>query len=171
MKKKESIELLARVTDVIRSIEALGFEPNDHLIFGVEADNLGKPSSKIFKTKASPFVLMGMIDVAIRSLETAKEELMEKLDKVDELSRLVANLPNDLGQKIGDLEKRMRKAAAEENVEEMEKIQSELDILLQSSRGDIMDFLRKQENGPNNDSDDKKPFDGDIDISDLMGGL
>jgi hypothetical protein len=171
MKKKESIELLARVTDVLRSIEALGFEPNDHLIFGVETDHKGKPSAKIFKTKASPFVLMGMIDIAIRSLEQAKEEVMEKLDKVDELSRLVANLPNDLGQKIGDLEKRMRKAADDEDLEEMEKIQSELDILLQSSRGDIMDFLKNQQDKSDDSSDDKKPFDGDIDISDLMGGL
>lgn len=171
MKKKESIELLARVTDVLRSIEALGFEPNDHLIFGIEADQYGKPSAKIFKTKASPFVLMGMIDVAIRSLETAKEEIMEKLDKVDELSRLVANLPNDLGQKIGDLEKRMREAADNADKEEMDRIQSELDILLQSSRGDILDFLRKQQDGSDDESDDKKPFDGDIDISDLMGGL
>jgi hypothetical protein len=29
--KKEKIELLARVTDTIRSIDALGFDTNDHL--------------------------------------------------------------------------------------------------------------------------------------------
>ncbi len=170
--KKEKIELLSRVTETIRSIETLGFDTNDHLLFGVETDDSGRPSAKIFKTKSSPFMLLGMIEVAIRALEDAKIEVMEKLDKVDEMSKLVAKLPSDLADKIQSLERRMRKATTEEDVTEMKRIQDELDNLLESSRGSIIDFLKKERGiDADSDDDDDRKSDDDINFSDLMGGI
>jgi hypothetical protein len=169
--KKEKIELLARVTDTIRSIEALGFDTNDHLLFGVETDDSGRPSAKIFKTKSSPFMLLGMIEVAVRALEEAKLEVIEKLDKVDEMSKLVAKLPADLAEKIQSLEKRMRKATSEDDLAEMKRIQDELDNLLESSRGSIIDFLKKERGIDTDSDDDDRKSDDDINFSDLMGGI
>jgi predicted HTH transcriptional regulator len=169
--KKEKIELLARVTDTIRSIEALGFDTNDHLLFGVETDDSGRPSAKIFKTKSSPFMLLGMIEVAMRALEEAKAEVIEKLDKVDEMSKLVAKLPSDLADKIQSLERRMRKATSEDDLAEMKRIQDELDNLLESSRGSIIDFLKKERGLDTDSDDDNKKSDDDIDFSDLMGSI
>jgi hypothetical protein len=169
--KKEKIELLARVTDTIRSIDALGFDTNDHLLFGVETDDSGRPSAKIFKTKSSPFMLLGMIEVAMRALEEAKLEVIEKLDKVDEMSKLVAKLPSDLAEKIQSLERRMRKASSEEDMTEMKRIQDELDNLLESSRGSIIDFLKKERGIDTDSDDDNRKFDDDINFSDLMGGI
>lgn len=170
--KKEKIELLSRVTETIRSIDALGFDTNDHLLFGVETDDSGRPSAKIFKTKSSPFMLLGMIEVAIRALEDAKIEVMEKLDKVDEMSKLVAKLPSDLADKIQSLERRMRKATTEEDMTEMKRIQDELDNLLESSRGSIIDFLKKERGiDADSDDDDDTKSDDDINFSDLMGGI
>jgi hypothetical protein len=169
--KKEKIELLARVTDTIRSIEALGFDTNDHLLFGVETDDSGRPSAKIFKTKSSPFMLLGMIEVAMRALEEAKLEVIEKLDKVDEMSKLVAKLPSDLAEKIQALERRMRKATSEEDMTEMKRIQDELDNLLESSRGSIIDFLKKERGIDTDSDDDDRKSDDDINFSDLMGGI
>jgi len=169
--KKEKIELLARVTDTIRSIEALGFDTNDHLLFGVETDESGRPSAKIFKTKSSPFMLLGMIEVAVRALEEAKLEVIEKLDKVDEMSKLVAKLPSDLADKIQSLERRMRKATSEDDLAEMKRIQDELDNLLESSRGSIIDFLKKERGIDTDSDDDDRKSDDDINFSDLMGGI
>ena len=169
--KKEKIELLSRVTETIRSIETLGFDTNDHLLFGVETDESGRPSAKIFKTKSSPFMLLGMIEVAVRALEEAKLEVIEKLDKVDEMSKLVAKLPSDLADKIQSLEKRMRKATTEEDMTEMKRIQDELDNLLESSRGSIIDFLKKERGIDTDSDDDDRKSDDDINFSDLMGGI
>jgi hypothetical protein len=169
--KKEKIELLSRVTETIRSIETLGFDTNDHLLFGVETDDSGRPSAKIFKTKSSPFMLLGMIEVAIRALEDAKIEVMEKLDKVDEMSKLVAKLPSDLADKIQSLERRMRKATSEDDLAEMKRIQDELDSLLESSRGSIIDFLKKERGIDTDSDDDDRKSDDDINFSDLMGGI
>jgi len=169
--KKEKIELLSRVTETIRSIETLGFDTNDHLLFGVETDESGRPSAKIFKTKSSPFMLLGMIEVAVRALEEAKLEVIEKLDKVDEMSKLVAKLPSDLADKIQSLEKRMRKATSEDDLAEMKRIQDELDSLLESSRGSIIDFLKKERGIDTDSDDDDRKSDDDINFSDLMGGI
>jgi hypothetical protein len=169
--KKEKIELLSRVTETIRSIEALGFDTNDHLLFGVETDESGRPSAKIFKTKSSPFMLLGMIEVAVRALEEAKLEVIEKLDKVDEMSKLVAKLPSDLADKIQSLERRMRKATSEDDLAEMKRIQDELDSLLESSRGSIIDFLKKERGIDTDSDDDDRKSDDDINFSDLMGGI
>lgn len=171
--KKEKIELLGRVSDTIKSIEMLGYETNDHLLFGIETDDSGRPSAKIFKTRSSPFMLLGMIEVAIAALEEAKAEVMEKLEKVDEVSKLVAKLPSDLAEKIQNLEKRMRKAMSAEDADEMERIQQELDTLLDSSRGSIIDFLKKERgiDPDSDDNDDNRKPDDDINFSDLMGGL
>jgi hypothetical protein len=117
-------------------------------------------------------MLLGMIEVAIRALEDAKIEVMEKLDKVDEMSKLVAKLPSDLADKIQSLERRMRKATTEEDMTEMKRIQDELDNLLESSRGSIIDFLKKERGiDADSDDDDDRKSDDDINFSDLMGGI
>jgi hypothetical protein len=116
-------------------------------------------------------MLLGMIEVAMRALEEAKLEVIEKLDKVDEMSKLVAKLPSDLAEKIQSLERRMRKASSEEDMTEMKRIQDELDNLLESSRGSIIDFLKKERGIDTDSDDDNRKFDDDINFSDLMGGI
>ena len=65
----------------------------------------------------------------------------------------------------------MRKATSEDDLAEMKRIQDELDNLLESSRGSIIDFLKKERGLDTDSDDDNKKSDDDIDFSDLMGSI
>lgn len=141
----------------------------NHIIIGMDVDRNGRPISKILKTQSPPIELLGLIDVLIDMLTETRNEVREKLNQQDKISRLVSKLPGELGDKIKDLELRMRNAADRLDSDEMKRIQAELDELLESSKGNIIDLLRKLKG--DKDNDDNESGDDDFNIKDFMGGL
>lgn len=165
------LSLLQKIAEMQSTLEKSDIEVNDHLLIMIEVDDAGKPVGTALKTQALPYTLLGMIDMAIHRLEKAREQVKEKFENMDEVSRLVAKLPDELGQKIHSLEKRMRDAAERGDEAEMKSIHRELDDLLQSSKGDITDFLRGLRDSDDDDQP-KKDSGDDFNISDfLKGGL
>lgn len=168
------LSLLEKIADMQSALERTDAEVNDHLLIMVEVDDAGKPVGTALKTQATPYALLGMIDMAIHRLEKARSQVKEKFESMDEVSRLVNKLPAGLAEQIKSLEKRMRAAAERQDEIEMRAIHRELDELLASSKNDITDFLRKMQDS-DDDSDSpngKKPGDDDFNISDFIkGGL
>lgn len=165
------LSLLEKIAEMQITLEKTDIETNDHLLIMVEVDDAGKPVGTALKTQATPYALLGMIDMAMHRLEKARVQIKEKFESMDEVSRLVAKLPDELGKKIHALEKRMRDASERGDEIEMKSIHRELDELLQSSKSDITDFLRSMQSDNDDDQPKKNPGD-DFNISDfLKGGL
>jgi hypothetical protein len=153
------------------SCESAGIDTNDGIVLSLECDDQGKPLGAVLKQQGTPFILLGMIDKAKRMLEDTRKEIMNRLDEAERISKMVDKLPGELASKIKNLEMRMRAAAAEGDVEKMKSIQEELDNLLESSRDNIIDFLRKKrdENRGDDGGDDEG---GEFNTGDfLKGGL
>jgi hypothetical protein len=165
------LSLLEKIAHMQSTLEKSDAEFNDHLLIMVEVDDAGKPVGTALKTQATPYALLGMIDMAVHRLEKARVQIKEKFESMDEVSRIVAKLPGDLGEKIYALEKRMRDASERGDEIEMKAIHRELDDLLNTNKSDVTDLLRSMRN---NDDDDqpKKDSGDDFNISDfLKGGL
>jgi len=165
--KKSTASYMEQIAAFNASCESAGIETNDGIVLAIECDDHGKPIGSVLKQQGSPFMLIGMIDKAVAMLEDAKAEIMKRFEENERLSRMIDKLPSGLAQKIKDLEIRMRAASAKQDMEEMLRIQKELDETLDSAKDDLIDFLKKKEGGKGPEGGS-----GDIDLSDfLKGGL
>jgi hypothetical protein len=162
---------IQHIAGLMRHIEETKTEVQNHLILGLDVDQRGRPISKMLKTQAEPFELLGMIDAAMMMLQEARKEVRSKIAEQDKISRLVSKLPGELGDKIKNLELRMRAAANNMDKDEMDRIQKELDELLDISKGSIIDMLRKKRDESADSDDQNGPSDDDFNIKDFLGGL
>ena len=165
--EKPTASYMEQIAAFNASCESAGIETNDGIVLAIECNDHGKPIGSVLKQQGSPFLLIGMIDKAMAMLESAKAEIMKRFEENERLSRMIDKLPGGLAKKVKDLEVRMRAASANQDMEEMLRIQKELDETLDAAKDDLIDFLKKKEGGKGPEGGD-----GGLDISDfLKGGL
>jgi type I site-specific restriction-modification system R (restriction) subunit len=140
---------MEQIANFHEQCERAGIDTYDGLVLALEIDPQGKPLGMVVKQQGSPFLLLGVIDKAVDMLGNARQQILEDLAEKEKISKMVEKLPAALANQIKALEMRMRKAAAEGNEEEMKNVQNELDHLLESSRDNLIDLLRKKHDGEN----------------------
>jgi hypothetical protein len=161
------ISLMEKINDMHLSIERSGQKMNDGITFSIEVDENNMPTGILVKQSGNPMVLLGLYELLLEAVQEHKDKILDKFNTEQKLGNLIGQLPGDLGAKIKALEIRMRKAVAEHDDAEIAKIQLELDQLLNSSRNDLEDMLRKRRNS----EDGKGPDEGGFSIKDFLGGL
>jgi len=138
---------MEQITNFHEQCERAGVDTYDGLVLALEIDPQGKPIGMVVKQQGSPFMLLGVIDKAAEMLKNARQQILDDLAEKEKISKMVEKLPTALANQIKTLEMRMRAAVAEGNEEEMRKIQEELEHLLDSSRDNLIDMLRKKRDG------------------------
>lgn len=97
----------------------------DHMMLVMEVDERGIPNGNMVKIKGQPFTVLGMIDVAIRKLEEIRENIHDKFEAVEAMSKGLRDMPEDIRKKIDDFEKRAREAAQRGDIDALEQIKEE----------------------------------------------
>ncbi len=138
---------MEQISNFHEQCERSGVDTYDGLALALEVDPQGKPVGMVVKQQGTPFMLLGVIDKAVEMLKNARQQILDDLAEKEKISKMVEQLPTALANQIKALEMRMRAAAADGNEEEMHKIQAELEHLLDSSRDNLMDLLRKKRDG------------------------
>lgn len=169
--KDEAKSAIQEIAGMFKHYEKFEREVYNHLLIGIDCDNSGRPISKVLKSQAPPMELLGMIDTLMMMLTEARKEVRAKISEQDKISRLVSRLPEPLGSKIKDLEMRMRAAAERLDKDEMNRIQKELDELIDGSKGNIMDFLKGLREDRGDRDGGEGPGDEDFNIKDFLGGV
>jgi hypothetical protein len=138
---------MEQITNFHEQCERAGVDTYDGLVLALEIDPQGKPIGMVVKQQGSPFMLLGVIDKAAEMLKNARQQILDDLSEKEKISKMVEKLPAALANQIKTLEMRMRAAVADGNEEEMRKIQEELEHLLDTSRDNLIDLLRKKRDG------------------------
>jgi hypothetical protein len=116
----------------IQEIENKELEYNDHVLICIEADDNGIPLGSAVKIKGTPFQTLGMLDLAIRKLEEARESIHEKFQNVESASRALDSMPKEIVDKIRRFEEEARQALKDGDISKLEelkdKVRNELGI-------------------------------------------
>lgn len=116
----------------IQEIENKELEYNDHVLICIEADDNGIPLGSAVKVKGTPFQTLGMLDLAIRKLEEARESIHEKFQNVESASRALDSMPKEIVDKIRRFEEEARQALKDGDISKLEelkdKVRNELGI-------------------------------------------
>jgi predicted RNA-binding protein with RPS1 domain len=138
----------------IQEIENKELEFNDHVLICIEADDNGIPVGSAVKVKGAPFQTLGMLDLAIRKLEEARESIHEKFETVENASRAINQMPSHIVDKIRKFEEDAREALKNGDVSKLEELKNRV----------------KNELGISDDEDDSSDSDG-FNINDFKGGF
>jgi hypothetical protein len=140
----------------------------DHCMFSIEVDDTGNPTGKMTSVKGASMSVLGMLDVLKEAIEDARSEVYAKLHRAEEMSQnLRKSASKEVFDKLKNFEIAVRKAIAEDNIEEVLRLKKEADDLLKMSGLDA-DF--KIKTGENDDDDDKKDS-SEFDINDFKGSF
>lgn len=116
----------------IQELENKELEYNDHVLICIEADDNGIPLGSAVKVKGTPFQTLGMLDLAIRKLEEARESIHEKFQNVESASRALDSMPKEIVDKIRRFEEEARQALKDGDISKLEelkdKVRNELGI-------------------------------------------
>ena len=137
----------------IQEIENKELSFNDHIIVCIEADDNGIPVGSALKVKGTPFQTLGMLDLAIRKLEEARESIHEKFETVENASRALNDLPSHIVDKIRKFEEEAREAMRNGDMDKLNELKDRV----------------KNELGISGDDDDSDP-DG-FNMNDFKGGF
>lgn len=137
----------------IQEIENKELEFNDHVLICIEADDNGIPVGSAVKVKGTPFQTLGMLDLAIRKLEEARESIHEKFETVENASRALNSMPNHIVNKIKKFEEEARQALRDGDMDKLNELKNRV----------------KDELGISGDDDDSDP-DG-FNMNDFKGGF
>ena len=148
MSKKQSF--LAQ----IQEIENKDLSFNDHIIVCIEADDNGIPVGSALKVKGTPFQTLGMLDLAIRKLEEARESIHEKFETVENASRALNDLPSHIVDKIRKFEEEAREAMRNGDMDKLNELKDRV----------------KNELGISGDDDNDSDPDG-FNMNDFKGGF
>jgi predicted RNA-binding protein with RPS1 domain len=138
----------------IQEIENKELEFNDHVLICIEADDNGIPVGSAVKVKGTPFQTLGMLDLAIRKLEEARESIHEKFETVENASRALNGMPSHIVEKIRKFEEEARQAMKDGDISKLEELKNKV----------------KDELGISGDEDDSSDPDG-FNINDFKGGF
>jgi predicted RNA-binding protein with RPS1 domain len=138
----------------LQEIENKELTFNDHVLICIEADDNGVPVGSAVKVKGTPFQTLGMLDLAIRKLEEARESIHEKFETVENASRAINQMPSHIVDKIRKFEEEAREAMKNGDIEKLEELKSRV----------------KNELGMSDDEDDSSDSDG-FNINDFKGGF
>ena len=145
MSKKSIIDAIRKYVD-----ETPKSQVTDHLLIAVELDDDGVPTATAVNAKGRPFTMLGMLDLVIRKAEENKEEIHERIERAESGNNSVGKMPQELQDKLKDLESRAREAARSENLGDLFAIKAEAEQIMR-------DFIEKHGDG----SDDKKEDNSD----------
>jgi len=138
----------------LQEIENKELTFNDHVLICIEADDNGVPVGSAVKVKGTPFQTLGMLDLAIRKLEEARESIHEKFETVENASRAINQMPSHIVDKIRKFEEEAREAMKNGDIAKLEELKSRV----------------KDELGMSDDEDDSSDSDG-FNINDFKGGF
>lgn len=145
MSKKSIIDAIRKYVE-----ETPKSQTPDHVLIAVELDDDGVPTATAVNAKGRPFTMIGMLELIIRKAEENKEEVHERIESAESANSGVGKMPQDLQDKLRDLETRAREASRNENLGELIAIKAEAEQIMR-------DFVEKNVNG----EDDKKDDDSD----------
>lgn len=145
MSKKSIIDAIRKYVD-----ETPKSQVPDHVLIAVELDDDGVPTATAVNAKGRPFTMIGMLDLIIRKAEENKEEVHEKIERAESGNNGIKDMPQELQDKLRDLENRAREAARNESLGELFAIKEEAEKIMR-------DFVEKHRD----DSEDKKDDDSD----------
>ena len=138
----------------IQEIETKDLTFNEHILLCIEVDDNGLPTGSALKVQGTPYQTLGMIDVAIRKLEEARESIHEKFESVESASRMLDKMPKEVVAKIRKFEEEARQAMRDGDVSKLEELKNRV----------------KNELGMSADEDDSSDSDG-FNINDFKGGF
>jgi hypothetical protein len=150
MSKKQSY------LEQIQDIETKDLNFNEHILLCIEVDDNGLPIGSALKVQGTPYQTLGMIDVAIRKLEEARESIHDKFQSVEKASRMLNELPIDMVKKIRKFEDEARQAMSDGDIEKLEELKNKV--------RDELGILGEDSDNPN-DSDEPTDFN----INDFKG--
>jgi len=137
----------------LKIIEDKDLKFNDHVLICIEADDNGIPVGSAVKVKGTPYQTLGMIDLAIRKLEEARESIYDKFETVENASRAMNSMPSHIVDKIRKFEEEAREAVKNGDIDKLEELKDRV----------------KNELGITGDDDDSDP-DG-FNMNDFKGGF
>ena len=108
----------------IQEIENKELEFNDHVLICIEADDNGIPVGSAVKVKGTPFQTLGMLDLAIRKLEEARESIHEKFETVENASRALNGMPSHIVDKIKKFEEEARQALKDGDMDKLNELKN-----------------------------------------------
>jgi hypothetical protein len=140
----------------------------DHCIFSLEVDDNGNPTGKMASVKGSTMTVLGMLDALKEAIEDARAEVYVKLERAEAMSQnLRKSASKEVFEKLKNFEIAVRKAIAEDNIEEVLRLKKEADDLLKMSGLDADFGIKTDEN----DDDDDKKDSSEFDINDFKGSF
>lgn len=166
MKKRSWITEMETLNDKYDSKEF-----NDHMIVALEVDSLGRPSGKVLKAKGEPFLVLGMMDMAIHVLQSAKSGIMAKFDEVDAKVEQIKSANNSQRARLKALEERAREAAKNDDYEALEKIQKELTDLLKEMKSDLERAFDDDDSDESESNDNDQSESGGFNLEDFKNGF
>ena len=132
----------------IQELENKELEYNDHVLICIEADDNGIPLGSAVKVKGTPFQTLGMLDLAIRKLEEARESIHEKFQNVESASRALDSMPKEIVDKIRRFEEEARQAMKDGDISKLDELK---------------DKVRNELGLSDNEDDNSSPDDFNID--------
>lgn len=104
-------------TSILNKIKELQDSLNDdttnsHILIAVELDEDGMPQGSAVKIKGKPFEVLGMIDFLDRKIVESRDEIHQKLDKLEAMSKManvMDEMPTELRAKLEELKERAEK--------------------------------------------------------------
>jgi predicted RNA-binding protein with RPS1 domain len=138
----------------LKIIEDKDLKFNDHVLICIEADDNGIPVGSAVKVKGTPYQTLGMIDLAIRKLEEARESIHEKFETVENASRAMNSMPSHIVDKIRKFEEEAREAVKNGDIDKLEELKDRV----------------KNELGITGDDDNDSDPDG-FNMNDFKGGF
>ena len=139
----------------IQEIENKELEFNDHILMCIETDDNGIPVGSALKVKGTPFQTLGMLDLAIRKLEEARESIHEKFQTVEDASRALSSMPKDIVDKIRKFEEEARDAMRNGDIDKLNQLKDKV----------------KNELGITGDNDENDADEDGFNINDFKGGF
>lgn len=138
----------------LKIIEDKDLKFNDHVLICIEADDNGIPVGSAVKVKGTPYQTLGMIDLAIRKLEEARESIYDKFETVENASRAMNSMPSHIVDKIRKFEEEAREAVKNGDIDKLEELKDRV----------------KNELGITGDDDGDSDPDG-FNMNDFKGGF
>lgn len=138
----------------LKIIEDKDLKFNDHVLICIEADDNGIPVGSAVKVKGTPYQTLGMIDLAIRKLEEARESIYDKFETVENASRAMNSMPSHIVDKIRKFEEEAREAVKNGDIDKLEELKDRV----------------KNELGITGDDDNDSDPDG-FNMNDFKGGF
>jgi hypothetical protein len=110
----------------IQELQNKELEYNDHVLICIEADDNGIPLGSAVKVKGTPFQTLGMLDLAIRKLEEARESIHEKFQNVESASRALDSMPKEIVDKIRKFEEEARQALKDGDISKLDELKDKV---------------------------------------------